>query len=740
MNHASHRDVDRPARAEAAVPADAEVAPAQLRRLFLDESSAHVAAVETALASLRSAEGAPGLQAAAEEMLRHLHTLKGAAGTVGLDGIGDAAHRLEELCADVHAHRLEPTFGVLELLDESLATLAALLDGARVSPGEPASHDSHGDGSDGAPPPAAPHLKAAHLEAMQDGVGDLVILRARVERRLREFEGTVRDLQRTRRGLHEMVHQLSDSGPATAQVPPEPRRPPRRAGDPPGPGRDHADSLGQRLAELESQLGDAGTQLERATRALGGEVETLRRLTAQIDEELRRARKVPLSWAFQRLPHALRELELHTGRMAQLTLAGGELEVDQALAEQIAEALLHLLRNALAHGLETPEERRAAGKDPRGRIEVSARSEGDRLIVTFADDGRGLDRAEIRRALVRTGRLSAEDAPSETQMMAAIFEAGFSSRPIADQLAGRGLGLHIVKGAALRTGGDVTVEDAPGQGTRFVFSAPQPAAITLAVLFKVGAEVYAIPAAHVERAEMHATSSEGLHLDLHALFGHEPGPRRPATALWVRHGQLGFRLGCDKIIGPRTIVVRPLGPVLTGLPLYAGVTVSGSGKAQLVLDVATLAQLALHPAEGGTHAALGATCASPRATPRVLVVDDSRLQREATARVLYAGGLSAVTAEDGLEAWELLGERHFDALITDLEMPRLDGFDLIARVRSEAALKDLPVIVVSSRTTRAPRGRALAIGADAILPKNPHRKLLLDTLTALLAHRAEPPR
>jgi chemosensory pili system protein ChpA (sensor histidine kinase/response regulator) len=688
-----------------------DVQPAQLRRMFLDESSAHLAAVEVALDSLKQADAEPALMAAAERMLRHLHTLKGAAGSVGLDGIGDAAHRLEELCADVHARRLEPTFGVLEILDESLATLSALLDGAREgSPLVPA----------GADPPEleGPRLKSSHLEAMQDGMGDLVILRARVERRLREFEGASRDLARARHGLSEALHAR--------------RVPPRRVG-----ATELADDPQLlRLREIEVELQDAGTHLERATRSLGGEVETLRRLTTQIDGELRRARKVPMAWAYQRLPHVLRELENSTGREASLSLGGGEIEVDQALAEQIAEALLHLLRNAMAHGLEAPAERRALGKSPRGRIEIDARSDDDRLVVTFTDDGRGLDRQEIRRAMIRRGRLAAEATPSEEQLLSAIFEAGFSSRPTADQLAGRGLGLNIVKRAALRTGGDVTVEDRPGEGTRFVISAPQQGAIILAVLFKVGGQVYALPAAHVERAE--ATAAEapappGHQLDLHALFGAEAGPRRASTGLHVRYAGTAFRISCDKIIGPRTIVVRPLGPVLTGLPLYAGVTVSGSGKAQLVLDIATLADLALHPPTAPAPGHAGPAAVRP--SPRVLVVDDSRLQRETTARTLFAGGLSTVTAEDGLEAWELLCERRFDALITDLEMPRLDGFDLIARVRSEAALKSLPIIVVSSRTSRAPRGRALAAGADAILPKNPHRKQLLDTLTALLAHK-----
>lgn len=742
-----------------------------LRGMFLDEAVGHLAAVETALLTLGRTHEPPTLVRAAAEMLRHLHTLKGAAGSVGLDSVGNVAHELEELCAEIHEQRLSPTLAVLERLDESLGTLGALLDGARDLPGDaeearlahrlgaatpPLAADSLGqfDPAQAPPAPAPPvsaalgartglagpadaerslRIKSAHLEALQDGVGDLVILRTRIERRLREFESTARDLGATRGALREAVRSMSSpEAPAT-----------------PLGGR----ALLDRMGEIEHGLGDAGTHLERATRSLGGEVETLRRLTAQIDHELRRARKVPLDWAFQRLPHTLRELEHSTGHEADLVLSGGSIEVDKTLAEQLAEALLHLLRNAMAHGIETPGERIAAGKSARGRIEVTAREEGEFVFVSFGDDGRGLDREQIRHALIRRGRLDAEAAPDDDVLVSAIFEAGFSSRPVADRLAGRGLGLNIVKRAALRMGGDVAVQDTPGRGTRFVISAPNQGAITLAVLFKVGGQVYAVPAAHVTKAASVPSDEAGEAapgsgptaqarpaakppmLCLQDLFGAEAAPDAARAALHVRYGDENFIMTCDKIIGPRTIVVRPLGPILAGLPLYAGVTVSGSGKAQLVLDVAALCEVAV----GGAAPVALSPSPSRRVTPRILVVDDSRLQREATMRTLLGAGLQVVTAEDGMEAWELLGECRFDALVTDLEMPRLDGFDLITRVRQEAALKNLPVVVVSSRTAQAPRLRALSAGADAILPKGPHRKVLLDTLTALLTRTGDRP-
>jgi chemosensory pili system protein ChpA (sensor histidine kinase/response regulator) len=200
--------------------------------------------------------------------------------------------------------------------------------------------------------------------------------------------------------------------------------------------------------------------------------------------------------------------------------------------------------------------------------------------------------------------------------------------------------------------------------------------------------------------------------------------------LHVRYAGRNFLITCDKVIGPRTIVVRPPGALLGLIPIYAGVTASGAGKAQLVLDLGALADLA--------YAGSLPTPVGPRRRqPRVLVADDSRLAREATARMLASAGYQSIAAEDGWEAWEMLSERRFDAVVTALEMPRLDGFQLIARIRREATLRGLPIIVLSSRTSQAARDRALAAGADVFLPKSRHRKSLVDAVAVCLRERKD---
>jgi chemosensory pili system protein ChpA (sensor histidine kinase/response regulator) len=301
-----------------------------------------------------------------------------------------------------------------------------------------------------------------------------------------------------------------------------------------------------------------------------------------------------------------------------------------------------------------------------------------------------------------------------------------------------------------RMGGELKVNSEPGQGTRFRLSLPLTGAITQGLLFKLGGQVYAVPATHVVQilpvghnllagtAQAHTDSGEipmlsGTSLPvlkLHALLGAELPPGRQAAALHIRYAGRNFLVTCDRVIGPRTIVVRPPGPLLGLIPIYAGVTASGAGKAQLVLDLGALSDYLDLPSPPPTP--------PRRGQPRILVVDFSRLAREAAARLLGAAGYQAITAEDGYEAWEMLGERRFDAIVTSLEMPRLDGFQLIARIRHEATLADLPILVLSSRTSPAARERALEAGADVFLPKSRHRKSLVEAVTACLAARQSP--
>jgi chemosensory pili system protein ChpA (sensor histidine kinase/response regulator) len=713
-----------------------------LRGLFLDEADKHLRHITEAQKSLaRASENSLDVDPEVVDVLfRHLHTLKGSAGSVGLDSVSRAAHELEDLCAEIRTGKLAPTFGILERIDEGISSLRALLTSARLTPptAPPTARSDAGTprierrrqgdrrinmdrrtGTEG-----MLRVDAERLDALLDGVGDLIILRTRMDRRTNELDSVIRDLRGTRSKLRAI---LADPHAKTGEV----------------VRRTEVEQLLDRLGELEVEVNGSISFLDRVSHALAADSDSVRRTSEQLEDQLRRARLVPLEWAYGRLHSALRELERSCRREADLVASGGEIELDKSVVDQITDPLLHLLRNSMAHGIEPSSVRGERGKPSRGRIEIRANQEADFINITFEDDGGGINRELVRQGLVRAGRV-AEDATLDDQaLLAAIFEPGFSTRSSSDAVAGRGMGLNIVKHAISRMGGEVKLEYEPGVFTRFRLSVPLSAAITQALLFKLGGQVYAVPAAHVieilpvgpdmltgaapllPRTTGRTAGPALPVLRLHAMLGVELPPGRRAAAVHARYGGRSFLFTCDKVIGPRTVVVRPPGPLLGMIPLYSGVTASGAGKAQLVLDLATLADAAHSPSPP-------TTAPLRRGQPRILVADGSRLAREAAARLLSTGGYQAIVAEDGWDAWEMLNERRFDALVTALEMPRVDGFELITRIRREPTLRDLPIVVLSSRTSPTTRQRALAAGADIFLPKGRHRRSLVDAITACL--------
>ncbi len=727
-----------------------------LRGLFLEEAEKHLNRIAEAQKLLsRASETSLDIAPEAVDVLfRHLHTLKGSAGSVGFDAVARAAHELEELCTEIRRGQLAPTFGILERVDEGVAEIRALLSSALLvvpppRPTEPpetvanprdvaerrrrvdrravADRRTGGEG--------VLRVDVERLDALLASVGDLVILGTRLDRRVHEIASVLRDLGTTRQSLRVVQGGLAADLPAPAK-------------------QEEIGRLLDRLGEVDVEFADTLTYLDRTARGLAGDASSMRQTSEYLEEQIRRSRLVPLEWAFSRLGSALRELERSCHRPADLVVQGGEVELDKAIVDQLVDPLLHLLRNAMAHGIEPARLRSERGKPARGQITIRAAQEADFVFLTFEDDGGGIDKEGVRRSLRASGELAPDASLVDETLVNAIFEAGFSTRMQSDALAGRGMGLNIVKRAVARMGGEVKVESQAGAFTRFRLSLPLTGAITQGLLFKIGGQVYAVPAAHVievlpighnvlagttptakDSGDLPAIAGVTVPiLKLHAMFGLELPPGRRAAALHVRYGGRNFLITCDKVIGPRTIVVRPLGPLVGLIPIYAGVTASGAGKAQLVLDLGALADIAYSPS---AHP----PAAPRRGYPRVLVVDDSRLAREAATRLLAAAGYQSVAAEDGWEAWEILGERRFDAVVTALEMPRLDGFQLIARIRREATLRGLPIIVLSSRTSQAAREHALAVGADVFLPKSRHRRSLVEAVAACLRDQAdgEPP-
>ncbi len=698
-----------------------ELSPEELRHLrsfFLDEAGEHLEGIDQAVSAL---EAKPDDAAALSSLLRKLHTLKGSAGSVALDELSQDAHVVEDRVVAIRdagrvpsPEEVEALVAGVEGIRRRIAQVQRMVHGtpsdARVparwrAPRDAPRRERRGEGMQ-------IRVEVDQVDELMEAVGELVLDRTRIARRLLELEGCVRDVAKVRSALRAAV------------------------------------KAGGAVDEVADELSETLRHLERAATGMNEDAEHLRRTSQVLKEGLEQVRMMEVGRLFQRLAAPVKEMARRARKQVELVFAGEHTAIDKAVVERVADPLLHLLRNAVAHGIEAEEARVAAGKPPAGRIEMVARQRGDQLIIEVSDDGAGIDPQALRAALVRAGRLGADEAArlADADVVAQVFTARVSTRDAADDLAGRGVGLDAVKEAIERLGGVIACASARGGGTRFTVRLPLTTAIERALLFKVGGNVYAVPVAHVVEqgpvapADIRSTP-EGERVTLRgrtlplvrlgALLGEPPppGPSTRRSAVVLDWEGMRFGMTCDKLIGPREIVVKGLGPLVGGLPLYAGATISGAGKVQLILDVAELARHA------GSPASLGARPTGAVGGPRVLLADDSRSLRETAALLLAQGGYRVEAVADGWEAWELLQDRRFDLLLTDGEMPRLDGYELCGKIRRHPALRGMPVVVMTSRAPEPSRERALAAGADAFLPKPLRRVALMGALAAAMGKR-----
>ncbi len=714
---------------------------AMLRQLFRTEAHDALETVTTRV--LASGSNRP-TQEALTEMMRVTHTLKGAAGTVGLMPMVDLSHRFESALAGLGREPspwsaatadllVEITDGLRAYLDQLVADPAASEPAAerlrerieRIGANEPEERDARDSMSmpiptiveAGLPEPAfvdgvVPEPKAylrvepERIDALMSSAGELLFDRTRIERRVQLLRTLARDLARTRQDLRDTLDQ--EAAPSRAL-----------------------------LAHTENELASQATLLSQTTAALLDEVEALRRTIGELQRGLTRIRMESASKLMTHAARTLRALRRATGVRVELRTLGEDTEFDKAVAEQLVDPITQLLRNAVAHGVEPPDERIAKGKPLVATVTIRARQDGNLLVLEISDDGRGVDTAALRDRLVATKRWSAAHAAlaNEADILDAMLGTGVSIRGDADVLAGRGIGIGLVRETVARLGGEVRVSSIPGRGTTFSLRLPLSTALAQAMLFKVGGQVYAIPNVHVVDTTLvdpGATTTPFRHeqlpvLRLEALLGHgTQSDRKPGVVVSFA----GKSLVCtvDKVVGPREIIIKPLGPLLAPLTLYAGATISGSGKVQLILDPAQLVRRA-YPDAPSTQ--LADMTSSPMVLAgRALVVDDSRAIREAMTSMLGREGWIVDVAEDGARALQMTRQLRYDLVVTDLEMPELNGFDLIAHLRKDERFKQTPIIIITSRANPEHRRRARDLGVRALVAKPITRRKLLEALSA----------
>ncbi|WP_454731079.1 MULTISPECIES: Hpt domain-containing protein [Cupriavidus] len=534
--------------------------------------------------------------------------------------------------------------------------------------------------------------------------------------------------------------------------------------------------LTRMMAESVNDVATVEQNLQRGFDRATGDLDAQARLTRGLQRSLMQARMVQFDALAERLYRVARQAASETGKEVRLLIKGGTVEVDRSVLDRMAGPIEHLIRNAVVHGIEPAEVRRAAGKPAAGALTLEVQQEGNEVVLHFVDDGGGLDLARIHARAIERELLSADDDAGEARLTELIFAPGFSTAESVSELAGRGVGMDVVRAETVALGGRIALATQAGQGTRFTVHLPLTTAITQVLLVTLGGRQFAIPSGMIDQVQQ--LRSQGL-LEaynrgrLDAAGGEVPfyyfgtlleetpaiaAGRKYSPVVVVRSGAERIAVHVDEVIGNREVVVKHIGPHLARLEGIAGATTLGDGEIVLIYNPVVLAQrfvrergepprlplpgleqAAQQPALGAV-AELGHGGAAPVAglgtQPTIMVVDDSLTVRKVSHRLLTRAGYQVVLARDGVDALRQLQDVMPDAMLVDIEMPHMDGFDLTRNVRGDSRTAHMPLVMITSRTAEKHRRYAAEIGVNVYLGKPYNEDELLTTLHHLLGERA----
>jgi len=587
------------------------------------------------------------------------------------------------------------------------------------------------------------------LDRLVNHAGEVSIARTRIASQVGQIRGSLTDLTDNLGRLRQQLRDIELQADTQLNTRLEAARAASQNFDPLEFDRyTRFQELTRMMAESVNDVATVQRSLNRTLEVAEDQLAAQARLTRDLQDDLLRTRMVEFEGLSDRLYRVVRQAAKETGKQVKLDIVGGATEVDRGVLERMTGAFEHLLRNCITHGIEIPAVRQAAGKDPAGLVIVSLRQEGNEVSLEFRDDGAGLNLDRIRQKAVAMGLIQpdADVPPGELAQM--IFTPGFSTADTVTELAGRGIGMDVVRSEVNAMGGRIETSTAAGQGTSFKLVLPLTTAVTKVVMMRCGDVTVAVPThliemvrrakpAEVEQAyEFGTYQFADLVLPFYwlgALLQISPrgvAEGRSLPVIVVRSAQQRIALHVDEVLGNHEVVVKNLGPQLSRLPGLAGMTLLASGAVSLIYNPVALATVygdvaqaytkaALHAVANGeeTEAEQAAAVAVEALPPLVLVVDDSLTVRRVTQRLLAREGYRVVLAKDGMDALERLAEEVPVVVLSDIEMPRMDGFDLVRNIRGHERWKDLPVVMISSRIAQKHRDYATQLGANHYLGK-----------------------
>ncbi len=745
--------------------------------------------------ALRQWSSRPDNKGARMEVLRALHTLKGSARLAGALRLGEMAHRIEseieymgsESAAGTDFDPLLTRFDAMEHTLDGLRKSVSI-DGVVPAPvaaaPEPApvavsANDSVAAAADQSTPfksvsesgraiipapqtmvmqplrqaaTASIRVRSQLLDRMVNQAGEVMITRSRLEVELGQLRGSLVDMSDNLNRLRQQLRDIELQAETQMQSRMAQAKELQAGFDPLEFDRfTRVQELTRMMAESVNDVATVQRTLQRTVEATEDDLIAQARQTRELQRDLLRTRMVEFEGISDRLYRVVRLASKETGKQVRLDLLGGTIEMDRGMLDRMTPAFEHLLRNCVAHGIESPAQRAAAGKDPIGLITVNLRQEGNDVSVEFSDDGAGLDLKRIREKAVSLGLLTAGQSLSDHDAANLIFMPGFSTAAQVTELSGRGIGMDVVRAEINSVGGRIEITTVAGQGTDFKLVLPLTTAVTQVVMVRTADLSVGVPANVVENVrrvtakELQQAYNTGL-LDVNG----EAVPffwsgallqtsRRTAEAQTNTTPVVVFRsaaqrvaLHVDEVLGNQEVVVKNLGPQLSRLPGLAGMSVLASGAVVLIYNPVALASVygeqarglsadraEPHMLESPSHVVPKLTGMAPAAplVPLILVVDDSITVRRVTQRLLQREGYRVAMAADGLQALERLQEELPSVVLSDIEMPRMDGFDLARNIRADARLSALPIIMITSRIAGKHRDHAKELGVDHYLGK-----------------------
>jgi chemosensory pili system protein ChpA (sensor histidine kinase/response regulator) len=810
------------------LPQDSDV-PSEVLEFFVPEAEEHLQAVTECLLALEANPNAEDIN----RLFRSMHTVKGSAAQVGLHRLSAVAHRVEDLIGRLRDGVLKPSANIVDICLESVDVLKKFLhrqwssdeemraavdpllaqiaelapeeyEDAAPSQSAPAGETETGTAETGitarekrrAAPEALPQAKSVRislerLDRMMNAVGELVINRTRMVGRLAELAKLVEVLNFSKSRLSGKVsefqekHEFSKIQPLLVPGSHAPQMDTFRGNFPGMPSvtsndllefsdlemdrYDDVNILSRSLTEISADVNVVLTQLEGFMGRVDSDIDEFTKLAHHLQDEITAARMVPIGNLYTRLSRTVRDAANATGKLVDLSLEGADTELDNNIIQHVSDPLIHLVRNAVAHGVEDRRTRQRSGKSERGSVSVRAYHRGNHIFIEVEDDGRGIDYDGARRRVVEMGTMSSVAAAelTERELREFLFRPGFTTASSMTELAGRGVGLDVVRANVHALNGEIEVRSEPGHGATFTVKVPLTLIISQALFVRCGTSVFALPLAVVEEirrlkpgeiedvggkllTRVRDVVTEVVRLDVQLALP----PLEPLNGYFhmvivkVAGKQVGVVV--EEVLGKDEIVIKNLGDYLRGVKLFPGTTIAPDGSLILLIDLNRLASAdtaernalpASSPAarvfapgaEAVAAGSIPAGAVDSIENDRVVVVaDDSISVRKFVGRMLEKAGYRVKLASDGLEASELVAQIGCHLVVTDLEMPRMNGYELMAHLRQNPVTRKIPVLVVTSRAGAKHRDRAIKEGAAAFLTKPVQEDQLVATVDELI--------